>query len=107
LAGDPTPWVAVKLIGKVPLTVGVPARTPVPGVKVTPAGRAPDSARVGVGDPVAVTVKDPAVPWVKVAWLAEVMVGAVPELLTVRVKLWVAGDPTPSVAVMVIGKVPL
>ena len=33
---------------------------------------------VGVGLPVAVTVKVPAVPSVKVAWLAEVMAGAVP-----------------------------
>ena len=49
----------------------------VAGVKVTPPGSDPVSARVGVGEPVSVTVKVPAVPWVKEAWLAEVMVGAV------------------------------
>ena len=42
----------------------------------------------------------------KVVWLAEVMAGAVPEVLTVRVKDWLAGEPTPLVAVMVIGKEP-
>ncbi len=40
----------------------------------------------------------------KVAWSAEVMVGAAS---TVRVKLWVALGVTPLAAVMVIGKVPL
>jgi hypothetical protein len=106
-AGEPTPLLAVKVIGKVPLAVGVPASTPVPGVKVTPPGRDPVSARVGVGDPVAVTVKVPAVPLVKVVWLTEVMAGAVPELVTVRVKLWEAFGVTPLLAVNVIGKVPL
>ena len=62
LAGEPTPLVAVKVIGKEPDWVGVPASTPVPGVKVTPVGRVPDSARVGVGEPVAVTVNVPAGP---------------------------------------------
>ncbi len=106
VAGEPTPLVAVKVIGNEPDWVGVPARTPVPGVKVTPVGRVPDSARVGVGEPVAVTVNVPAEPSVKVVWLAEVMAGAVPEVFTVRVKAWVAGEPTPLVAVKVIGNEP-
>ena len=106
LAGEPTPLVAVKVIGKDPDWVGVPASAPVPGVKVTPFGRVPDSARVGVGEPVAVTVNVPAVPSVNVVWLAEVMAGGVPEVETVRVKDWLAGEPTPLVAVKVIGKEP-
>ena len=104
VAGVPTPLVAVKVIGKVPPAVAVPDRTPL--AKVTPPGSVPDSVTVGVGLPVAVTVKVPAVPSVKVVWLAEVMAGPVPDELTVRVKLWVAGVPTPLVAVKVIGKVP-
>ena len=50
--------------------------------------------------PVAVTVKVPAVPTVKVVELPEVMAGA---WSTVRVKLWVAFGRLPLVAVMVIG----
>src|SRR5580704_10474072 len=92
------------VIGKTPFWVGVPESTPVVALKVTPVGRAPDSLKVGAGVPVAVTVKVPAVPWVKVALLPEVMVGAA---FTVRVKLWVAFGETPLVAVMVIGKLPL
>jgi hypothetical protein len=95
------PLVAVKVIGKLPLAEGVPDRTP--ALKVTPVGRAPDSVMVGVGLPVAATVKVPAVPWVKVVWLAEVMAGAVPEELTVRAKGWEAFGLTPLVAPMVIG----
>ena len=51
----------------------------------------------------AVTVKVPAVPSVKVVVVAEVMAGAAS---TVRVKVWVASGPTPLEAVMVIGKRP-
>ena len=47
----------------------------------------PLSLSVGVGTPVVVTVKLPAVPTVKVVLLALVMAGA---WLTVRVKFWVA-----------------
>jgi hypothetical protein len=64
----------------------------VPVLNVTPEGRAPLSLSVGVGKPVAVTVKAPAVPTVNVVRLALVMVGAVgvvfkpvPERLTVGV----------------------
>jgi hypothetical protein len=48
-----------------------------------PLGRAPLSEKVGTGEPVAVTVNDPAVPTVKVALLALVMTGVV--LITVSV----------------------
>ena len=48
----------------------------------------------------AVTVKVPAVPTVKVAELPEVMAGA---WSTVSVKLWVALGKVPLAAVMVIG----
>ena len=60
---------------------GVPPSVAVPFplfVKVTPFGRAPDSLSAGVGDPVAVTVKLPAVPAVNVVLFALVMLGAVP-----------------------------
>ena len=50
--------------------------------------------------PVAVTVKVPAVPTVKVVLAAEVMAGA---WSTVRVKDWVALGRVPLAAVMVIG----
>lgn len=64
---------------------GVPASTPVAGVKVTPAGSAPDSARVGGGEPVAVTVKLPNDPTAKAVAAPLVIAGAVPDgALTVR-----------------------
>ena len=58
---------------------GVPLRLAVPlplSVKVTPPGRAPLSLSAGVGKPLVVTVKLPAVPTVKVVVLALVIVGA-------------------------------
>jgi len=92
--------VALKVIGYVPPVPapGVPLRTPVAGVNVTPAGNAPVSLKVGLGVPVAVTVKVPGVPTVNVVLLALVITGAV---FTVSVKLWLAGVPTPLVAVNV------
>ena len=65
---------------------------------VTPVGSVPVSLSAGVGKPVVVTVKLPAVPTVKVVLLALVMAGA---WLTVRVKVWVASLPTPLEAVKV------
>ena len=79
---------------------GVPDSTPVVESRVTPVGRVPVSEKVGAGLPVAVTVKVPAVPTVKVVVLAEVMAGAGS---TVRVKDWVALGRVPLAAVMVIG----
>ena len=73
---------------------------PVAAVNVTPEGSAPDSESVGAGEPVAVTVNDPAVPAVKVALGALVIAGA---WFTVRVKLCVALAPTPFCAVIVMG----
>ena len=55
---------------------GVPLRTPVISLKVTPDGNVPVRANVGVGLPVAVTVKVPAVPTVKTVLSALVIVGA-------------------------------
>ena len=78
---------------------GVPERTP-EALRVTPEDRDPDSENVGAGVPVAVTVKEPAVPTVKVALEALVIAGA---WFTVRVKLCVAFVPTPFCAVRVIG----
>ena len=77
---------------------GVPESTP--PVKLTPEGSVPVRAMVGAGLPVAVTGNEPADPAVKVVLAAEVMAG---DESTVRVKDWVAGLPTPLVAVMVIG----
>ena len=74
VASAPAPLWAVKVIGKVPLTEAAPFSTP--PEKVTPLGSAPDSLMVGAGDPVAVTVNDPAVPLANLALLTEVMVAA-------------------------------
>jgi len=78
---------------------GVPLRVPVPlplSTNVTPLGIAPDSVRLGVGTPVACTVNDPAVPTVKLVLAALVKTGA---RFTVNVKLCVAGEPMPLLAV--------
>jgi hypothetical protein len=48
----------------------------VPLKKVTPVGSVPTSVIVGVGKPVAVTVKEPGVPVANVVLLALVMAGA-------------------------------
>jgi hypothetical protein len=70
---------------------------------VTPLGSAPVSVSDGVGVPVVVTIKLPAVPTVNVVLLALVMAGATCGAFTVNVKLWLAGLPTPLLAVIVIG----
>jgi hypothetical protein len=69
-----TPFDAVKMMGNAPVWVGVPLRTP--ALNVTPVGSAPDSAMLGVGVPVAVTVSEPATPSVKAVLVALVMAGA-------------------------------
>jgi hypothetical protein len=76
----------------------VPDRTPAE-VSVTPLGRGPVFEKVEFGKLVAVTVKLPALPTVKVVELALVMVGA---RFTKSVKFWVAFVPTPLVAVITI-----
>jgi hypothetical protein len=65
---------------------------------VTPLGSGPVFVTVGVGVPVVVTVKVAADVAVNVALAALVIASA---WLTVRVKLWVAGVPTPLLAVIV------
>jgi hypothetical protein len=82
----------------VPLSVG-PLPVPFPlFTNVTPVGSVPLSVSDGVGVPVAVTGKLPAVPAVKVVLLALVIAGA---WSTVNVKLWLA-VPALLLAVMVI-----
>ena len=81
LADVPTPLLAVMVREYVPPLpdAGVPLSIAVPfplSTNVTPLGSAPVSVRVGVGDPVVVTVKLPAVPTVNVVVLALVMLGA-------------------------------
>ena len=82
---------------------GVPLSAPAE-LNVTPLGKVPVSVNIGVGYPVAVTVNEPEVPTVKVVLLALVIAGAWP---TVNVKLCVAFEPTPLLAVMVMGKLPV
>ena len=82
---------------------GVPDSTPVVALSDTPVGSAPVSLKTGGGLPLAVTVKVPALPTVKVVVADEVMIGAVGRMDTVRVKLWVAFGRVPLDAVMVNG----
>jgi hypothetical protein len=86
----PAELLAVMVKGYVPPApgAGVPVRVAVPlplSLKVTPAGSVPDSDRVGAGNPVVVTWKDPgggAVPTVNVVWSELVIDGAVVAGLT-------------------------
>ena len=52
---------------------GVPPRTPVEALKLTPVGSAPVSVKVGVGRPVAVSVNEPEILVVKVVLFPLVM----------------------------------
>src|SRR2546427_13274433 len=94
----PELFVALKVIGYVPPVpaAGVPLRTPVVVLNVTPVGSVPVSLNVGAGNPVAVTVNVPTVPTVNVVLLALVMAGA---RSTVSVEVWLAGD-APRFAVL-------
>jgi muconolactone delta-isomerase len=85
---------------------GVPLRTYVEVLNVTPLGNVPDSLIVGVGDPVAVAAKVPADPTVNVVLVALVKIGDWLAVTTVSVKLWTAFVPTSLLAVNVIGYVP-
>jgi len=79
----------------VPDKVAEPADPP---VNVTPLGSLPDSESVGVGVPVAVTLKLNATPCGVVRLLALVIAGATGAVVTVRVAgCVVAGFPTPLV----------
>jgi len=104
VASGLTPFVAVIVNGYVPpvSTAGVPESVAVPpplSVNVTPDGRvAPPSDNVALGTPVAVTVKVPAWPTVKVVPAGLVIPG---DWRTERVKVWVALEPTPFMAVIV------
>ena len=79
---------------------GVPDSTRADELNDTPEGSPPDSVTAGTGSPAAVTVKVPLFPTENVDASAEVMTG--PSLI-VRVKSWVAGVPTPLLAVKVTG----
>jgi hypothetical protein len=99
VAFAPTPLLAVMVMAYVPVAVAVPLSTP-DAVKVTPGGSGPVSLKVGAGNPVAVTVNEPALPAVNTAVAALVMAGALP---IVSVKFWIALGVTPLLAVIVIG----
>lgn len=96
----PTPLLAVtEMLMLPPAPVGgVPPSTPEED-KVSQLGKVVVVLKVGAGKPLALKVKLPAVPTVKVVALALVMAGGSP---TVRVKFWVAALPTPLEAVMAI-----
>jgi len=100
-----TTFVARKLMTYVPPVpaAGVPDSTPVVELKVTPEGRVPVSERAGVGKPVAVTVKLPSEPVVKVTLFALVIAGA---WFTVSVNDWVE-VPVAFVAVKLTWYTPL
>ena len=73
---EPTPLFAVNemlYVSPVP-AAGIPLSTP--ALKVTPLGNVPDSLIVGTGNPVAITVNDPAVPIVNVVLAPLVIAGA-------------------------------
>ena len=83
----------------------MPEIVPVPSplsLKLRPLGRAPVLERAAAGEPVVETVNDFATPVVKVTELALVKAGAVPGLLTVKVKDCEA-LPAPEVALIVRG----
>src|SRR5712664_930663 len=93
-------------MANVPVAVGVPLSVPVPlplSRNVTPAGKAPLSVMLGVGDPLVFTVNVPAAPTGKMAAFALVIVGGWP---TVSVKFCVALGVTPFCAVNVMANVP-
>ena len=86
------------------MTVGVPYRVPVPvpGAKYMPLGRLPEyRAIVGVGLPLAVTLKVPYTDGVNVV-LAALVKATAPAGFTVRVKPWETAS-VPLLAVIVIG----
>ena len=68
--------------------------------KLTPEGSPLLTLSVGVGYPEVVTVKVPPVPWMNVAWSAEVTDGA---SSTVSVKVFTALGVAPLAAVIVRG----
>jgi hypothetical protein len=72
-------------------------------LNVTPVGNAPASLKVGVGDPVAVTVNVPDAPTTNVVLFALVMAGAVAAPLMTSEKFCAALGNTPFAAVNVIG----
>ena len=98
-----TPLLAVIVTVYVPAAPdGVPPSVPLPfplSLNVTPLGSVPVSVRDGVGVPVVVTVKLPAVPTVNVVLVALVITGA---KFTTNVKVWLI-VPAPLLAVIVIG----
>src|SRR5260370_4241883 len=74
-----TPFCAVNVMANVPDAVGVPLSVPVPLPllrNVTPAGKAPFSVMLGVGNPLVVTLNVPAAPTWKVTAFALVNAGA-------------------------------
>src|SRR5260370_32314520 len=90
----------------VPVAVGVPLSVPVPlplSRNVTPAGKAPLSVILGVGDPVAVTLNVPAAPaWNVAAFALVIVVGCT----TVSVTLCFAFAVTPLCPVTLMANVP-
>lgn len=79
LGGTPFAATIVKLYGPAVPDCGVPLNVAEPfplSAKLNPVGNAPVSLKAGIGSPLAVTVKEPAVCTVKVALLPLVVAGA-------------------------------
>ena len=88
------------MIGNTPADVGVPDRTPVEVLSVTPVGRAPISENVNaVGKPVVVTENDPGALTVNEVELALVILGAAFPGIGVTITVPDAGPVRPFDAV--------
>jgi hypothetical protein len=102
---DPAALEAVMVNVEADCDVAVPASVAVPlplSVKLTPVGRTPLSDIDGVGEPVVVTVKEPATFVVKEVLTAEVMAGGVWTMSEKSIECWAET----LVPVTVIGYVP-
>src|SRR3954464_10634396 len=88
VASGPELLLARKIIVNVPTVppVADPLRIPDAGSKVIPPGSAPVSLNVGVGDPVAVILKELAVPATNVALAGLLIAGATGPCAMLRVK---------------------
>jgi hypothetical protein len=105
----PAEFFAVSEIVKVPAAVGVPMIEAVPFplfVKAIPFGRVPDSAMVGTGVPVVVTLNWKALPTSPTAETALVNFGATGTAATVNVNVWTAFGLAPLAATTVNVKIP-
>ena len=105
LTDGPTPLAAVMVMGYVPSVpvAGVPDRVAVPfplSTNVTPVGSGPLSPMAGVGEPVVVTVNEPAAPVVNVVDAADVMAGGNVTVIVTSAGMPMAGPAENAVAAL-------